>query len=947
MLEKGVEERAVTTVITVGVLLKIREARAIEVSRIADVMESMITVGVIRNGATYLSHHLRKNDYWAESEKEVRGEWIGEGAKALGLVGAVTDAPFDALRQNRHPNTGEALTARDQANRVAFFDVQLSAPKDVSVLAMVGGDERVREAFIESVKTALAEMERFAAVRERRGEAASTEAYRLTRNFVGALFIHDSSRDLDPQLHGHAVLANATWDTTRNEWLALQPVEMLRASPYLRQVMYRELAGRLRALGYEPYEMSSTGFSIRGVEHLRERFSKRARHVQQLSEEYATKKGRKPTKREVEVLVRESREDKLTEIGTPEVRAKQRAELSSDEGRALDDLVRAAKAKAPREQWSRGNAQTILEAALRHVYERNSVVREGDVLRAALELHPDFYRWRELHQALDSHPDAIRKEGEMSLRPIRREEDAAVERVVTGRNQRFALGDAAHLPASLTPGQNAAARAILASRDFMSVLVGDAGTGKTTVLTAIEGAHLAAGGQRFVALAPTTRARDAMAESGFAGADTVQRFLVSEAMQVQAVGRVVLIDEAGLLSTQQLDQLTRIASDVRARVLLVGDTKQHYSVQRGDALRNVIKHSGTPVVRLAEVLRQRSEADRRFSRLLASGAVAEAFEFADRRGLIRESPDDNALFEQAAEHYASNRVKGIETLVVIPFWEEIERFTAHARPALRRAGLLGDAEVMREAVKPLTWTDEQKVHWDQYELGDRLLFARDTNYFKRGIAAEVVAILADGIRARDRHGREMKITRKQRAAFDVGRRQTLAVSAGDKLLIRGRDDDAGFTNGDFKEVAHVDPAANKIVLTDGHVLPPDFAAWTHGHALTSYRSQGSTSEESLLVLGEVAARSLARRQFYVGNTRYRGAHAIYVSNKDDILRRLARPDAGRELATEFMDRHRIVINERLVPRRVRGMRAWVQAAWLGATEQLRRTQEVRGERRGV
>jgi len=109
----------------------------------------------------------------------------------------VTDEPFDALRQNRHPKTGEALTACDHANHVAFFDIQLSAPKDVSVLAMVGGDDRVREAFVESVKTALAEMERFAAVRERRGEAASTEACRLTGNFVGALFLHDSSRDLD------------------------------------------------------------------------------------------------------------------------------------------------------------------------------------------------------------------------------------------------------------------------------------------------------------------------------------------------------------------------------------------------------------------------------------------------------------------------------------------------------------------------------------------------------------------------------------------------------------------------------------------------------------------------------------------------------------------------------------------------------------------------------
>jgi conjugative relaxase-like TrwC/TraI family protein len=911
------------------------------------VIASMITVGVISNGANYLSHHLRKNDYWAEGEKEVRGEWIGEGAKALELIGAVTDKPFDALRQNRHPKTGEALTARDQANRVAFFDVQLSAPKDVSVLAMVGGDDRIREAFAESVKTALVEMERFAAVRERRGAAANTEAYRLTKNFVGALFFHDASRDLDPQLHGHAVLANATWDAARNEWLALQPVEMLRASAYLRQVLYRELAGRLRAFGYEPYEMNSKGFSVRGVEHLRERFSKRARHVQKLAEEYAVKKGRKPTKREVEILVRESRQDKLTEVSTSQVRAKQRAELTLDETHALNELVRAAKAQAPRMQWSHGNERTVLEAALRHVYERSSVVREGDVLNAALELHPDFYRWRELRQALDAHPDAIRHEGEMSLRPIRREEEATVQRVREGRNQRFALGDPAHLPATLTPGQTTAARTLLGNRDFMSVLVGDAGTGKTTVLTAIEGAHVAAGGQRFVPLAPTTRARDAMVESGFAGADTVQRFLVSRAMQVKTAGRVVLVDEAGLLSTQQLDQLTKIARDVRDRVLLVGDTKQHYSVQRGDALRNVIKHSGTPVVRLAEVLRQRNEADRRFSRLLASGAVGEAFEFADRRGLIREMPDDEAMFGRAAEHYASNRVKGIETLVVIPFWEEIERFNAQVRPALRRAGLLGAVEVIREAVKPLTWTEEQKVHWDQYQLGDRLLFARDTRFFKRGVAAEVVAVLPDGVQVRGPKGREAKITRKQRAAFDVGRMQTLAVSVGDKLLIRGRNDDEGFANGDFKEVAHVEPATNKIMLTDGLALPPDFAAWTYGHALTSYRSQGSTSEESLLVLGEVAARALVRRQFYVSNTRYRGAHAIYVSNKNDILARLDRPDAGRELATEFMERHRIAEREHLVPRPVRRMRAQMQAAWLGAAEKLRRAQEIRGERMGA
>lgn len=81
----------------------------------------------------------------------------------------------------------------------------------------------------------------------------------------------------------------------------------------MRQVLYRELAARLRQLGYESYEMNSIWFAVRGVEHLRERFSKRTRHIQELAEEFTRTKGRQPTKAEVEVLVRESRPNKLTE----------------------------------------------------------------------------------------------------------------------------------------------------------------------------------------------------------------------------------------------------------------------------------------------------------------------------------------------------------------------------------------------------------------------------------------------------------------------------------------------------------------------------------------------------------------------------------------------------------------------------------------------------------
>jgi ATP-dependent exoDNAse (exonuclease V) alpha subunit len=170
------------------------------------------------------------------------------------------------------------------------------------------------------------------------------------------------------------------------------------------------------------------------------------------------------------------------------------------------------------------------------------------------------------------------------------------------------------------------------------------------------------------------------------------------------------------------------------------------------------------------------------------------------------------------------------------------------------------------------------------------------------------------------------------------------VAAGDRLLIRGREDTQDFQNGDFKEVAHVDAGTNAILLTDGHVLPPDFKAWTYGHALTSYRSQGSTAEESILVLGEVAERALMHRQFYVGNTRFRGRHHIFVSHRDAILNRLATPDPGRELATEFVQRQNIVLAEEIAMRPFARMGARAEQAWRGVVAQMQQLHEAVRER---
>ena len=129
----------------------------------------LITARSITGGETYLSKHLRSNDYYAEGE-EVAGEWIGKGAQALGLEGAVHEEHFEMLRNNLHPFTGEKLTARNRASakvknprtgkmeerkQIAFHDITFSAPKAASIAALLGDDERITLAWQQSVRLAV------------------------------------------------------------------------------------------------------------------------------------------------------------------------------------------------------------------------------------------------------------------------------------------------------------------------------------------------------------------------------------------------------------------------------------------------------------------------------------------------------------------------------------------------------------------------------------------------------------------------------------------------------------------------------------------------------------------------------------------------------------------------------------------------------------------------
>ena len=227
----------------------------------------MLTISKPLSSGQAQSYHTREfaseqQNYWSR-DQQGHSEWQGKLAEQWGLDGPVGNEHFARLTEGQHPHT-EAQLVRHQASKTyegkfgkevtsvehrAGWDATFSAPKSVSLTALVGGDERVREAHRESVRVALGELEKYTQAR-----IGNVHAPETTGKFVAATFEHDTARPVDgyaaPQLHTHAVIFNVT-ERDNGQTRALQPQELF-ASQRVATSLYRsELAMRLQGLGYE------------------------------------------------------------------------------------------------------------------------------------------------------------------------------------------------------------------------------------------------------------------------------------------------------------------------------------------------------------------------------------------------------------------------------------------------------------------------------------------------------------------------------------------------------------------------------------------------------------------------------------------------------------------------------------------------------------------------
>jgi conjugative relaxase-like TrwC/TraI family protein len=344
-----------------------------------------------------------RDNYYTEGDV-IRGVWHGQLAERWGLAGNVREDQFERLAEGQHPITGDQLvrhqTARETKNargetvttmeHRAGWDATFSAPKSVSLTALVGGDQRVREAHRESVRVALRELEPYTQARLGGNRRPDT-----TGNAVMALFEHDSARPVNgyaaPQLHTHAVIFNLT-ETADGTVRPLQPRELYRSQQYATAVYRSELAARLNALGYEIERGRSGQPEIRG--YSREYLDASSPRRQQI-EDYLAAADRQGAAA-AQIAAHQTREAKL-DVSHQEMQQRHH-EVAERFGSQPAQVVEVAEHRPVQHvEPERGQAdisrQAVTFARDRNL-EREAVVEERAILRDALQRslgEPSFF----------------------------------------------------------------------------------------------------------------------------------------------------------------------------------------------------------------------------------------------------------------------------------------------------------------------------------------------------------------------------------------------------------------------------------------------------------------------------------------------------------------------------------------------------------------------------
>ncbi|EHP44183.1 TrwC [Cupriavidus basilensis OR16] len=932
----------------------------------------MLNVTPIRGNNQYAAAHYfsAADDYYG---KENPGQWQGIGAEALGLTGAVDQAELARLLDGKLPN-GERIQATfdpvENKKRMGL-DLTFSAPKSVSMQALVAGDLSVTEAHDRAVTIALQEVEKLA---EARRKVKGKSHRERTGNMVIGKFRHEMSRAKDPQLHTHAVLLNMT-QRADGAWRALSNEDVFRAYHGIDAIYKAELAKGLQELGYQIRLVDDKGnFELAHITREQiEVFSSRSRVIEEaLANDGKTRATATTLEKQVISLATRPRKDESDREVVKQYWVEKSRELEIAFGRrsrlddrsygpppsaghggagAPDDADAAAPAISLPSHLT--PAQAVVQYAIRHLTEREAVVRESvlssTALRRAVGLAgskevreeirrlvgqgslieaPPAYRlasrddsqtlspagWRHYLQAQhgrDSgfardYVNAAIKAGSLipvekrytTQKALKREKAIlAIERA--GRGQVAPIVEASVLQAALqgsplNAGQRAAVEAIVATRDRFVGIQGDAGTGKTytvnQAVSLIGGAVAEGEGYRTVALAPYGNQVKALKQEGLE-AHTLASFLRTKDKPIDEK-TVIVLDEAGVVGSRQMEQLMRVVEKAGARMVLLGDTKQTEAIEAGKPFAQ-LQQEGMRTARISEIQRQKNPE--------LKLAVGHAAERRMRASLdhIRHVEEIKAPGERhqavVNDYVALGEPEREATLIVAGTNKDRREINGMVRVALGLAGTGREFETLTR----VDMTQAQRRFAPSYQPG--MVIQPERDYAKAGLVRGETyhvqeAFPGNLLRLVRADGTTTTINPRTATQLSVYHLEHTELAIGDIIRVNRNDPGRDLTNGDRLRVGGILGGVlnlESVERKNGRPLPAlELPALRpmhleHAYVSTVHSSQGLTSDRVLVAL-DTKSRTTSMNLFYVAISRARHEARIYTNSIKNLPLAIAR-----------------------------------------------------------
>jgi len=748
----------------------------------------MLTLGKLGAGPDTGRYYVRQvasgvEDYYA-GDGEAPGVWVGAGARRVGLAGHVGDDAIVRLLAAQHPDSGEQLRDPLKAGAVAGFDLTFKAPKSVGLVFGIADDDvsdAVRDGHEAAVRDALAYLERYACI-VRRGRGGTI---RLPGDgFVAAAFRHRTSRDRDPLLHTHVVVANEALGPD-GRWTALYGRALYahaKTAGYVYQAALRaELTERL-GVQWEPVRKGAA--DLHGIRReVIELFSQRRTAILTTMDERG-----EHSARAAQIAALDTRPHKQPAIPRHDQRHEWR-QRARDAGLDHRDLERDVLHRGPVPPLSAADHEREARRLLGPdgLTAQSSTFDRRDVIRALAE----HARTGERAASLEARADALLASPDVVLLQDGRattcellELEAHLLADAASRNDGASataspreITHALTRRPSLSIDQCLLVEQITAERGDVQVILAPAGTGKTFALDAARDAW-----ERseisVLGCALSARAACELREQAAIPATTIARLrhALDRGTKLQP-GSVLIIDEAGMVGTRDLAALNDAARQAQARLVLVGDDRQLPEIQAGGAFRALARQQ--PGAHLTEVRRQAQGWDREALAELRDGDLEKFARTYLRHGRLVLTPTaTSARAALVKDWWEAAQNPDERSLMIANRRADVADLNQRARALMRADGRIGKDDVV-------------ETEHRSFAIGDRVIATRN-----------------------DRH---LAVHNGQAGQLVDADRLTITVRTDDDRTLR----------------------LPTQYARDGHL--------DHGYALTAHRAQGSTVDHAFVL----------------------------------------------------------------------------------------------------